>query len=178
MAQVLTKEPDLSLAPARAQKLLRRCLEKDPKKRLKDISEARHHIDAPPASPPPGRRSALPWVIAGAAILLAAGAYRLRPAQENPVIRSFILAPEQSGYRCQGDDAGPAVLAADGKRLAFTAAGAGGKVMLWVRALDSVAAQPLAGTDGAMFPFWSPNSQSLGFSRTESSRRSNWRVGS
>ena len=49
LAQVLTVEPDLSRAPARAQKLLRRCLEKDPKKRLRDIGEARHYIDEPAA---------------------------------------------------------------------------------------------------------------------------------
>ena len=45
LAQVLTKEPDLSRVPVRARKLLRRCLEKDPKKRLKDIGEAQYYID-------------------------------------------------------------------------------------------------------------------------------------
>src|SRR5206468_10409723 len=53
LAQVLTKEPDLSRVPARAQKLLRRCLEKDPKKRLRDIGETRHYIDERPAPASP-----------------------------------------------------------------------------------------------------------------------------
>jgi Tol biopolymer transport system component len=163
LAQVLTKEPDLSRTPARAQKLLRRCLEKDPKKRLRDISEARYHIDEPVAPAPRRSMPALPWVIAGVMLLLAAVAYWLRPARENRVIRAFIPAPEQASYRCQGDDAGPAVLSPDGQRLAFSATGADGKVQLWVRPLDSVVAQTIPGANGAMFPFWSPNSRSLGF---------------
>src|SRR5258706_5650561 len=67
LAQVLTREPDLSRAPVRARKLLRRCLEKDPKKRLKDIGEARYYIDDTAAAPP-SRRAILPWVIAAAAL--------------------------------------------------------------------------------------------------------------
>jgi Tol biopolymer transport system component len=163
LAQVLTKEPDLSQAPARAQKLLRRCLEKDPKERLRDIGEARYHIDEPGTPAPRGRMRGLPWVIAGATLLLAAAFYWLRPVHEDPQIRSFILSPEHSKFRCEGDDAGPAVLSPDGKRLAFAAAATDGKVLLWVRPLDSAAAQPLAGTEGAEFPFWSPNSRSIGF---------------
>ena len=50
----------------------------------------------------------------------------------------------------------------DGRQLAFTAA-LNGRVMLWVRALDSLEARPLAGTDNAQYPFWSPDSLSIGF---------------
>jgi Tol biopolymer transport system component len=50
----------------------------------------------------------------------------------------------------------------DGRKLAFTAA-RNGTMMLWVRALDSVEAKPLAGTDHAAWPFWSPDSLSIGF---------------
>jgi len=164
LSQVLTKEPDLSHVPASARTLLRRCLEKDPKKRLRDIGEVRHYLNEPlPAPVAGGERRWLPWTIAAAALVLAAGTYRIRPAREEPVIRSFVLPPEQSGFRCLGDDGGPATLSPDGKRLAFAAAAADGKVMLWVRPLDSITAQALAGTEGVLFPFWSPNSHSLGF---------------
>jgi Tol biopolymer transport system component len=96
--------------------------------------------------------------------LFAAGAYWVRPHAEPPaVIRSVILAPEQAIYRCQGDSAGPAVLSPDGKRLAFAASGRDGKATLWIRPLDSVGGQSLPATDGAMFPFWSPDGQSIGF---------------
>src|SRR5213075_2977733 len=123
--------------------LLRRCLQKDPKKRLRDIGEARFYIDEPVVAPSPSRLpAALPWMVAGAAILAAAGAYWLRrPAEAPAVIRSVIPAPEQAVYRCQGDDAGPAVLSPDGKRLAFTASRRDGKATLWIRPLDSVAGQ-------------------------------------
>jgi Protein kinase domain/WD40-like Beta Propeller Repeat len=162
LAQVLTKEPDLSQAPAKAQKLLGRCLEKDPKQRLRDIREAGYHIEEPVPTPRERMRG-LPWAIAGVTLVAAAASYWMRPPQEGLQIHSFILPPERSKFRCEGDDAGPAVLSPDGKRLAFAAPSAAGKVLLWVRALDSVTAQPLAGTEGAEFPFWSPNSRSLGF---------------
>jgi Tol biopolymer transport system component len=50
----------------------------------------------------------------------------------------------------------------DGQRLAFSASNQG-KSQLWVRPLDSVVAQPLTGTEGATYPFWSPDSASVGF---------------
>ena len=50
----------------------------------------------------------------------------------------------------------------DGRQIVFVASGDGAS-RLWVRPLDTTAAQPLAGTDGASFPFWSPDSRSIGF---------------
>lgn len=55
------------------------------------------------------------------------------------------------------------MLSPDGRRLAFIARGSDGKQLLWVRPLDSLAAQPLSGTDGAGGPFWSPDSRFIGF---------------
>lgn len=169
LAQVLTKEPDLDQAPPRARRLLRRCLEKDPKKRLRDIREAQHYIDEPAAPVTPvasaHQRWAprwLPWAVAAAAVALAAAAYWRASAPVRPRIHSFVLPPEHSAFRSLGDDAGPATLSPDGKRLAFTAA-TEGKVQLWVRPLDSPDAQPLGGTEGADFPFWSHDGRWLGF---------------
>src|ERR1700686_669679 len=54
-------------------------------------------------------------------------------------------------------------LSPDGTKLAFVATATGGSPQLWVRPLDSTAAQPLAGTEDASFPFWSPDNRSLGF---------------
>src|SRR5437667_10684789 len=51
----------------------------------------------------------------------------------------------------------------DGRRLAFVARNSEGKSFLWVRPLNATAAQPLAGTEGASYPFWSPDSEFLGF---------------
>jgi hypothetical protein len=164
LAQVLTKEPDLSRAPAQARRIRRRCLEKDPRRRLRDIAEARFYLDEPVSTSLPVRRPRLPWIVAAAAVLAANGALWLRPAVVTPLaIRSTILAPEQSVYCCQGDAAGPAVLSPDGRRLAFTASRREGKAILWIRPLGSSTGQSLPGTEGAMFPFWSPDSKSVGF---------------
>jgi hypothetical protein len=53
-------------------------------------------------------------------------------------------------------------VSADGRKLAFTCA-LNGRMMLWVRAMDSLQARPFAGTDNAAYPFWSPDSLSIGF---------------
>src|SRR5215467_6907433 len=70
LAHVLTKQPDLDEAPVRVRKLLRRCLEKDPKKRLRDIGEAEYLLEEPPA--PIVRRMSLLWPVVAAIAALAA----------------------------------------------------------------------------------------------------------
>jgi len=72
LAHLLTKEPDWDRAPAKTRRLLRDCLVKDPKKRLRDIGDAWRLLEEPPAEGP--RHSKLPWAaVAAVAILAAAG---------------------------------------------------------------------------------------------------------
>ncbi len=71
------------------------------------------------------------------------------------VMRLSILPPENASFESF-------VVSPDGRKLAFTAA-LNGRMMLWARALDSLEARPLAGTDNAAYPFWSPDSLSIGF---------------
>ena len=66
---------------------------------------------------------------------------------------SFVMGAQQGGF----------ALSPDGLRIAYVAQNADGKALLWVRALDSLQAQALEGTEEASFPFWSPDSQSIGF---------------
>ncbi len=186
LAAVIRSEPDWSLFPADTpqaiRQLLRRCLKKDAKHRLQSIGDARIAIEevlsgaSPEASSvsAEGRESplrnqwsrALPWAVTAlltiVAVLLAIG--YLSPAPEPvPVIVSQILPPPNTSFALGGNVAGPPVLSPDGRKLAFGAIGSDGKQQLWVRSLDSSAAQPLAGTDGATYPFWSPDGGSLGF---------------
>src|SRR6266849_3565740 len=79
----------------------------------------------------------------------------LAPPKRINVLRLSILPPENASFESFA-------VSPDGRKLAFTAA-LNGKLMLWVRALDSLEAKPLAGTDNATNPFWSPDSRSLGF---------------
>jgi eukaryotic-like serine/threonine-protein kinase len=68
-----------------------------------------------------------------------------------------------AGFRLGPYDDRPMALSPDGTRLAFIAANPDGRNMLWIRALSGMAAQPLAGTERASYPFWSPNSRFVGF---------------
>jgi len=169
LAQVLTKEPDLERVLPQVRKLLRRCLEKDPKQRLRDIGDARSLLEEVEAGPTivlpvprsaPARRERLVWIasLAVAAVLIVAlaipAARHLReapPAEMRVEINTpSTTAPLQFA------------LSPGGRYIVFVASGDGPR-RLWVRALDNTQAQPLAGTEGAEFPFWSPDSRSVGF---------------
>src|SRR4029077_11737896 len=113
------------------------------------------------------RRQQLAWslVIAflAAAIVIAAAYLRLGRTPTRAII-SEILPPEKTqfkfGYR-GGDPGGLPMLSPDGTAVAFSATDANGKTLLWIRSFDSLAAQPLAGTEGGGWPFWSANGRSL-----------------
>jgi serine/threonine protein kinase len=166
--------PEAMPAPIRS--LLRRCLQKDRKRRLKDIADARIEIEevlseaarppvavtpaASPAAASPRSRERAAWIV-GAGILLAVSAISVpsavvhfrEPATDEQPIRFAVLAPE--GATVLGT---PPMISPDGRRLAFVA-NLEGKTQLWVRPIDSTVAQPLPGTDGADNPFWSPDSR-------------------
>src|SRR5260221_1092329 len=95
------------------------------------------------------------WALFGltAAVL---GFFFLRRAPDSAgTVRLSILPPETASFESFA-------VSPDGRKVAFTAA-SNGVLMLWVRALDSLEAKPLAGTENAFYPFWSPNSRSIGF---------------
>ena len=179
LAAVMRAEPDWSQLPAstpdRVRELLRRSLKKDAKQRLQAIGDARIAIDetqdaaepldrtqVPPAQP---WKHALPWVaamvLALALIALVIGDIARAPSPSQTIV-SEISAPQNTSFVFTAFG-GPPVLSPDGRRLAFVAAGSDKQQRLWVRQLSAATAQPLEGTEGAMFPFWSPDSRSLGF---------------
>jgi len=79
------------------------------------------------------------------------------------VTRSSILPPAGTSFVTMVPASGPVVVSPDGLRVAFTARDEKGKVLLYVRPLNASAPQALAGTDEAMYPFWSADSRDLGF---------------
>jgi Tol biopolymer transport system component/DNA-binding winged helix-turn-helix (wHTH) protein len=79
-----------------------------------------------------------------------------------PVVRFTIGPPDKTSFVRSDGVIGSMAISPDGRRIVFSARSAGGS-QLWVRYLDQLIAQPLAGTENALFPFWSPDSRSIGF---------------
>lgn len=167
LAAVLTKEPDLQQVPVKVRRLLKRCLEKDPNKRLRDISGAEllledvGQVHDLPIRPAMGW-SYLAWGVAAIAVITAAALgfmhFRETPVPQPLTRFSVDLGPEAvAGQRIT------AAISPDGRRLAFVARGAGGKEQLATRLLDQANPTFLAGTENANDPFFSPDSQWIGF---------------
>jgi Tol biopolymer transport system component len=167
LAAVLTKEPDLTIIPTTAQKLLRRCLEKDPKRRLRDIGEARFVLEEVPRQAEGRPRGRLAWAAAGALALALMVALTLlwRSAQpiRQPLTRLSVELPE---FALASDLTvpGPGVaLSPDGRRIVYTGRGADGIFRLYSRELDQERATQLGETEGAYSPFFSPDGKTVGF---------------
>ena len=175
LAAVIMKEPDLAAVPPDTppsiRRLLRRCLEKDPKRRLRDIGDARLELESasesgvvPPVQTLPRQRR-WPWIAALLVVAIAASTFivllRLTARPSTQVVRFQVYPPPNGTFL--SSTASGATVSPDGTRLVFPATGADGKPLLWLRPLDSVVAAPLAGTDDALWPFWSPDSRSVGF---------------
>ncbi len=170
-AAVMMKEPDWNAlpanTPARLRDLLRRCLVKEPRNRVQAIGDARIAIEEVQSGaevdgdlPQTTRRRSKALVGIAAVLFLTtiffaalSAVYFNRAAP--PEIRVEVSTPST-------DDPLSFAISPDGRRLVFSALNQD-KSQLWVRPLDSPAAHPLAGTDGAAYPFWSPDSASVGF---------------
>ena len=159
------------LTPPALEHVIERCLEKDPADRWQsahDVAEELKWISAKGsqagiAAPIAARRKTrerMYWLIALAAVIAAAAAVELR--REPPrIVQTSILPPEKTQFAF--DQAGPPALSPDGRRIVYVAQPASGSRMLYVRSLSAVSAQPLAGTEDAMYPFWSPDNRMIGF---------------
>jgi len=195
MNAILKEEPqdlaetNVKVSPA-LDRIVRRCLEKKPEQRFQSTSDLCFAIEA--LSMPSGSRldtaAALPvvtertpaarlfgnerlaWIVAGITVLalLASLPFTIQHLRRAPVearaMRFTIPLPEKVILGGLAPFWQVSV-SPDGRYLAFVAASEG-RTKLWVRSLDSVVAQPLAGTEGAFPqspPFWSPDSRSIGF---------------
>jgi eukaryotic-like serine/threonine-protein kinase len=112
------------------------------------------------------RNPRLVWIAATFLLLVIVAVLATRQFARAPdsarTVRSSLTPPEHSRFVSVGTNAGPAVLSPDGTAIVFTASSAERRMLL-VRRLDSLAAQVVGGTDGASYPFWSPDASSIGF---------------
>ena len=174
---MIEREPDWSRLPKNTpdeiQHLLRRSLQKDRNRRLQTATDARVEIeessaklgraDEKNASTAPDKREGRAWRLVAAALFVALVALaipsimRLRetPPADAPEMRVDLIMPANAAPTSFA-------ISPDGRRLVFVAS-TDGPPRLWLRPLDGVTAQPLAGTEGAALPFWSPDSRTVGF---------------
>ncbi len=150
--------------PPALERVVTRCLQTDPDERWQSARDLKWELEsiaqAPPAAPS-ASPSRLPWwawaaMAAAALVLVVIAILRVprRPASPPPAHVNIVL-PEQSR-------ALSLAVSPDGRFVAVVLL-KDGKQQIWIRALDSAAISPLAGTDGAADPFWSPDSQSIAF---------------
>jgi eukaryotic-like serine/threonine-protein kinase len=169
LAKVIRDEPDLSDAPPSVQRLLTECLQKDPRKRLRDIGDVWRLLEGAPAAvangaptSPPQRQTQWLWPGVAALLLLSTGVLGFVHFQEKPPaaapMRFEILPPPKTTLNTFA-------LSPDGRKMIINARGADGRSSLWIRPMDSLQARELPGTEGAITaPEWSPDSQSVAFS--------------
>jgi Tol biopolymer transport system component len=189
MAAILEREPApisslQPLTPPALESLVKTCLAKDPDERwqtahdvklqLRQIAEGGSQTALAAAIAPPRKRgNMLPWVVAAALGIVAAAALvmaYLAAQKPLPVLRVDLNPPEKTHFNLSGDNSGPAVISPDGRQIVFSAVGTDGG-RLYLRSLDSVSVQALTGTEGANFPFWSPDGRSIAFFTEEKLKR-------
>ena len=174
------------MTPAAFDRVVRTCLAKDPDDRwqtahdigvqLKWIQEGGSAVGLPaPVIARRKGRERIAWVLAVLAtaglIGLAARDWR-RSSARAPVARFSVLAPVKTMFTPPGElSSAQMALSPDGRTLAFVANASGGRPLLWLRPLDSFDAVPLAGTEDALHPFWSPDGRSIGFFTPTSLKR-------
>ena len=178
LASVIKDDPDWNLIPTdtplKIRELLRRCLQKDSRKRLRDVGDARIEIEEALADPSgtlalpagsvaaqPTWRRASPWAIAGLLGFVAVVAlWAPWRTKETPMRVSVNFPSGQSLWTVQG---AAAVISPDGTRLAFVTTDDQGQRKLYLRPLDQLQANALSGTEGAANPFFSPDGQWIAF---------------
>jgi eukaryotic-like serine/threonine-protein kinase len=175
IAAILEREPEWNALPADTppsiRQLLRRCLEKDPNRRLHDVADARIEIDdvrsgaqSEGSAPPAASGSRLAWMAALflIALVAAAGAWALRPVPAAPEAWLEINTPPTR------DDS--VSISPDGLKVVYVVTSPG-QPQLWLRSLNSMTPRLLPGTERASLPFWSPDSRSIGFFADTSLKR-------
>jgi serine/threonine protein kinase len=174
---VVSKEPDWSALPSTVpsgiRRLLRRALEKDPKRRLDSAPAARIEIDEAVDGPPEsesaaaaqsgGRRTLLPWTIAAVALVAASVAVGVLMTRETSAPSAVQRLDVMSSGEAMRSELAVMRLSPDGRQLAFVDTGRGRDRRIWIRSLDGREAEPIRGTDRGNQIFWSADSRQLGY---------------
>jgi len=174
-AELTNSNPNI--APA-LERVVWHCLEKSPDRRFQSASDIAFALESltgvtshpsqqtvlagkPTSFARTWNRERVVWIFACAALLIATTvllfSYLSRPQANPRVTRLAVATPEKASLPAR------VTMSPDGSRVAFIATTADGKRLLFVRPLETLTASPLAGTEGANSPFWSPDSRFLGY---------------
>jgi serine/threonine protein kinase len=170
VAAILEREPAPLPTPTPLDRIIKRCLAKDPDLRFQTARDLKAALtwamDQPAPLAATATSSRRRWIAIAAALALAAasgwGVLHLprAPAEERSL--HLQIDPPEGGRFVFGQNIGGVALSPDGRTAAYLASSSG-KIGLWVRPLDSATARLLPGTENASHPFWSPDSKSLAF---------------
>jgi Tol biopolymer transport system component len=178
LASVMKDSPDWAAlpdgTPTAARRLLTRCLEKDPKRRLHDAADAKLEIEEARASvgkveAPAStgtRRVTLAWSVAGLLALTTLGLVLAWASRIGPWTSTLMPSSRVSLVHRGTMIMGTPQISPDGRRVVYTARDPEGTWSLWVRELDASTPRRLSATaefDGRHLPFWSPDSRSIGY---------------
>ena len=181
LAAVLTREVDWkalpAATPARLKALVRDCLVRDPKERLRDIGDARRELQrmieggpepvaaSAPAAAIPAWRRRLPWGIAAVAVIASAASAMI--ALQKALPTPLAVTRAQSELKKFSAFIG---LSKDGTRAAYVEAGGADTTVMMLRMLDQFEAKPIAGTGGSGWPLFSPDGQWIAYSTLDGTK--------
>ena len=147
--------------PSWLERLVKRCLQKDPNDRYQSMRDVVLDLSTPPqesAAVGPSKAARWPWAVAGLAGALAFALAFLHFRETQPpaqALRYTVTVPESSRIHSFA-------ISPDGRSLVIAAV-VNGKQQLWLRPMDGLQAHLMASTEEAMYPFWSPDSRYIGF---------------
>jgi len=169
LASVVRQDPDLEKVPARVRPLLQRCLEKDPRRRLRDAGDAMLLLEAAPSSAAAATANRTPLLaigaVAGLLALALAGVSYVHFRETPPpaeVVRFQVALPANINFTQYGTSS----ISPDGRKIVFAAYANDGTPRLWLRTLDSTVARPLEDTtlnQQTVALFWSPDSRYVAY---------------